>query len=538
MSRKFICFLLIQILFLSLPLRVSASEINWSRFFDSSVFEKAKKENKFVILDLEAVWCHWCHVMHEKTYANPSLITLLESKFIPVRIDHDLRPDLANEYRDYGWPATIVFNANGEELIKRAGYISPEELKQDLQNIIENPIPEKPEVDQAKIKYSNGHHLSNELKKKLLENYKTSYDSILGGLRSGQKFIDRDSVEYSIVLASKSDRFAKEVATMTLDSALMLIDPVWGGVYQYSTMGGWDYPHFEKLAFIQGEYMRIYSLAYQAFDDKKYLDAALNIYKYLVDFLKDSKGVFYVSQDADLIQGEHSSEYFMLNDFGRRKLGIPRIDKHIYSSQNGFIINSLVYLFNVTNDKKYLNDALVSVDWILKNRKLKFNLVDNLSWIFEDLFDFNLIVNRINWIISNRAFPYIGFSHDKKDLVGPFLNDTLYMGIAFLNLYEATRDKKWLILSERTLRFIDKHFRKPLAGYATSVASCKVCANKAPIALVDENIALARFASSLYKTTKYAEYKDIIEYAMRFLVTPEIATQTITEPGILIADEI
>src|SRR6476661_4591728 len=80
-----------------------APAIEWREWSDD-IFAQAKKQNRFVLLDLGAVWCHWCHVMEEITYRDPKVIALINSKYIPVRVDQDSRPDLSNRYEDYGWP--------------------------------------------------------------------------------------------------------------------------------------------------------------------------------------------------------------------------------------------------------------------------------------------------------------------------------------------------------------------------------------------------------------------------------------------------
>ena len=511
------------------------SYIQWETWTNST-FEKAKKENKFVILDLEAVWCHWCHVMHEETYKDQNVVELIKSHFIPVRVDQDSRPDLSNRYKEYGWPATIVFNSKGEEIIKRAGYIPPDEMKIELQKIIDNPTPEEPALDTSNIKYSNNPFLSAELKKELIKNHKTSFDPLLGGLKMGQKYVDRDSIEYSLLLAKENNQ-EKEMAKKTLNAGIMLIDPVWGGVYQYSTMSGWDYPHFEKLAVLQGEYIRIYSLAYKTFKDPKYLKSAQDIYHYVKEFLSSPDGVFYVSQDADLKPGEHSSEYFNLDDNSRKKLGIPRVDKHIYSSQNGLIINGLIALYTVTGKKKYLDDAVKSADWIIKHRSINAGFSQTINWIFRDWTSTETIIKSIKWILVNKNLPERGFRHDEKDVAGPYLNDTLNMGQAFLSLYSATKDKRWLIYSEQAGRFIKRNFESPIAGFATAKSSCEICAVRKPDIQTDENIVLVRFANTLFKITNNDEaYREIAEHGMKYLATPEIALRTLTEPGILIAD--
>jgi len=85
---------------------VSATEkkdslINWQPW-SAKAFAQAKKEKKMVIMDLEAVWCHWCHVMDTKTYRDPNVVELINKHFIPVRVDQDKQPDISNRCEDYG----------------------------------------------------------------------------------------------------------------------------------------------------------------------------------------------------------------------------------------------------------------------------------------------------------------------------------------------------------------------------------------------------------------------------------------------------
>ena len=109
--------------------------------WSAEVFAKAKAEQRFVILDLEAVWCHWCHVMEATTYQDPKVVELLKSKYLMVRVDQDANPDLSNRYGDWGWPATIIFAPDGTELVKRRGYVPPEGMAGLLEAVIADPTP-------------------------------------------------------------------------------------------------------------------------------------------------------------------------------------------------------------------------------------------------------------------------------------------------------------------------------------------------------------------------------------------------------------
>jgi uncharacterized protein len=107
-----------------LSARAPSRTLHWQSWSDA-VFSQARAEHKFVLLDLEAVWCHWCHVMDDITYRDPVVMRLLNQRYILVKVDQDARPDISNRYQDYGWPATAVFAAGGSEIVKRQGYIPP-----------------------------------------------------------------------------------------------------------------------------------------------------------------------------------------------------------------------------------------------------------------------------------------------------------------------------------------------------------------------------------------------------------------------------
>src|SRR5215469_10239383 len=133
--------------------------LKWQPWSDE-VFAQAKQQNRFVLLDLEAVWCHWCHVMDAVTYSNPAVIKVLQSRYILVKADQDLRPDLSNRYEDYGWPATVVFNADGQEVVKRRGYLPPEQMASMLRAIIDDPSPGPSVQPEAKLELPSSALLS------------------------------------------------------------------------------------------------------------------------------------------------------------------------------------------------------------------------------------------------------------------------------------------------------------------------------------------------------------------------------------------
>jgi uncharacterized protein len=153
-----------------------AGAIQWNAW-SPAIFDQARHENRFVLLDLEAVWCHWCHVMDETTYANPEVIALLKSKYLCVRVDQDSRPDLSNRYEDYGWPATVVFNGQGGEIVKRQGYIPPEDMVSMLRAIIADPSPGPSVKASAPIASHEDSGLTPELRAHLIQKLELGYDA-------------------------------------------------------------------------------------------------------------------------------------------------------------------------------------------------------------------------------------------------------------------------------------------------------------------------------------------------------------------------
>jgi hypothetical protein len=474
------------------------ARINWEPWSDGA-FERAARENRFVLLDLEAVWCHWCHVMDEVTYSDPKVVELIKSRYIAVRVDQDSRPDISRRYEDYGWPATVVFNAEGREIVKRRGYLAPPVMISMLQEIIVDPSPVDYGGDEPVAKFADNALLSPKVRQSLERAFYDTHDPKLGGLKQFQKFIDHDTVEYGLLRAAQGDSQAETITRRTLTAALKLVDPAWGGVYQYSTDSDWDHPHYEKIMAMQAEPLRLYALAYGQFGDARYLQAVRDIHRYATTFLRSPEGAFYTSQDADLVKGEHSEKYFALDDAARRKLGVPVVDKHRYARENGWMIHALAIAYTATGDRTYLDDAQRAA----------------------------------RWIIANRSLSGGGFRHDERDVAGPYLEDTLAMSEAFLALYTVTGAREWLAHAESGAAFIEQHFRGSQPGYVTSAP--RAGSRLQPKSNIDENIPLARFANLLHRYTGNARYRTMSDYALRMLVTEQIANSQLTAPGILLA---
>ena len=487
------------ILVLSMQGSLSATPtVHWNEWNDE-VFATAKREKKLVLLDLEAVWCHWCHVMHAETYSNLEIQKILEKGFITVKADQDKHIDLSARYQEYGWPATIILDAEGHDLRKLAGFIEPAEMKNVLEQVLRNPTTDVmvPEIREESAVLQT---ISKELSTELLTRYSTAMDRKTGGLNTSHRYLDPDSIEFALMRALKGKKEDSEWVRLTLDSNLKLIDPVWGGVYQYSARGDWDHPHFEKIVSTQAANMKLYALASIVLKEPKYLEAAKRIASYVELFLSDAEGGFYTSQDADLEPGKHSAEYFLLDDKARRALGVPRVDRNIYPRENGQLIEALSWLYSVSGEKEYLERAKRSFKWI-----------------------------DLNCASSGK------YTHGKESHQ-IFLADNIWISRATLALYSVTADREYLKKGEETLSFIESYFRSPdLAGYfASSPTKAGVIR---PVRMLSDNINLARAANLFFEYSGNKKYRETAERALAFIGMEDVALSSISEPGVLLASE-
>ena len=483
------------------------SSIAWQNWSETN-FARAKAEKKLVYFELEAIWCHWCHVMEAVTYKDPKVIKLLQDHFIAVKVDQDSRPDLSLKYEDYGWPAIILFDANGRELAKLSGYRSPESLASTLQAFVDDPTP-GPSASEAEPTAPNGKsnpmvtELDSAFRLSLTQRYLDTYDKKLGAWgKGGHKLLNWHLVEYALARGQEDkDATSEMMAKGTLNGQRNLIDPVWGGVYQYSTGGNWKEPHFEKIMQVQAENLRIYSLAYNVLRDENYKAAVMSIATYMTTFLSDDSGGFYTSQDADVVPGKHSEDFFKKNDTQRRKIGMPRVDKNMYARENGWAIQGFVAAFSATNQQAYLGRATRSAQWALKNRTLGgggFKRGDQVQ----------------------------------KD-VGPFLGDTLAMGRAFLALYAATGDRIWFKHATEAADFMTREFKAADGGFWTVPEKSAV--GFKPGRNLEENSFAARFLNLLSHYARDARYSLEAKHAARLLATPALAERTLGGE-ILLAD--
>ncbi|MCB9678278.1 MAG: thioredoxin domain-containing protein [Alphaproteobacteria bacterium] len=454
-----------------------ASDIAW-RDLDAAALEDARDGGRLVFLDLEAVWCHWCHVMDATTYTDPRVQKALKKHFVAVKVDQDARPDLSRRYRKWGWPALVVLDPETlEDRAIGAGYHDPDELLALLRAGRTGSAGSQRSVEPG------GTALSTEQRAELEARLGAAYDETHAGWGAHHKWVPWRNVEHAV---STGDPEAVWRAQATLDAGRKLVDPVWGGVYQYSTHGDWDHAHFEKLVRFEAEIGRAYALAHQAWGRPEDLASARQILAHLTTWLDDPSGGFHPSQDADLVPGEHSAGYFALDDAGRRALGIPRVDPNLYAADTGLAVTALVALWRASGDDAVLARAVKGGEWLLSER-----------------------------------------THDGRVFRGPgsdaYLADAVEAGRGWMALYAATGERHWLDATVRALEPVEAHHRAPDAGYLAGEPRPDT---PPPVRDRDENLELARLANLVGHATGDAKHGDMARHALRFVAAPDTLKST------------
>lgn len=339
---------------------------------DATTWQRAKRENKPILLHGAAEWCHFCHVMEAVTYTDPAVAALINASFLPVRVDIDARPDIAERYGEWGWPATIVLSPDGRELGKYRGYVPPEAFREALAGALQslqNKGGEGTRLDPVDVGAVPS--ALPWIAASLMHELDDYYDTQLGGWGRRQKAPLGANISFEVIRSQRGDPDALPRALFSVEKQRALIDPVWGGIYQYAVGGTWNEPHYEKLMTYQAAnieaYARVYRVTKRA-DHRRDLDALVG---YVGRFLTNAEGAFLPTQDADV--GAHDANakfvdghtFYAANDADRRRMGIPRIDPHVYAYENGLAIAAFVAAWEATGDPDTLARAKRAADLLL-----------------------------------------------------------------------------------------------------------------------------------------------------------------------------
>jgi uncharacterized protein YyaL (SSP411 family) len=415
-------------------------EFSWSSW-ERAAFDHAREHDKIILINVVAQWCHWCHVMDETTYEDPEVAALLAEHFVTIRVDSDARPDIAERYRRWGWPATAFLTPEAEGVLELRGYRDPQTFAAILRELIADrdagTLARRERPSTAESKPSQGDLAG--LHATWIPVLDDFYDVEAGGWGQKQKYPWPGPIEFSLLRArTRGETVWQQHALHTLDGHRQLIDPVWGGMFQYSVRGVWTMPHFEKIAVIQAGAIENFAHAWMITRDPKWLAAAHDITRYLLEHMQDDSGGFWTSQDADVRPPEPSdrptilgTDYYAMTDAQRREVGMPRTDTHVYADLNGAIIHAMTELWRVTRDPELLAAAEKAADRLIRTHR----------------------------------DPSGGFRHGESSEGPLHLADQVTMGRALLGLHRITGDRRWLDHAHELAEFLQRELAAEGGGF-------------------------------------------------------------------------
>jgi uncharacterized protein YyaL (SSP411 family) len=310
--------------------------IRWHEWGEEA-FAAAQRENKPILLDIGAVWCHWCHVMDRESYDSPEIAEIINQHFIAVKVDRDERPDIDSRYQvavssisgQGGWPLTAFLTPDGKPFYGGT-YFPPDDhygrpsFKRVLLSI-SSAYHEKNDdvIEQAKLVEGAISHAESFAGKSaefspavidaIVKSALKMFDPQNGGFGSAPKFPHSAALDLVIdQYVRTGDEKLRQVFVTTLERMAHggVYDQLAGGFHRYSVDERWIVPHFEKMCYDNSELLKNYVHACQATGSEFFADVARDIIRWMDEWLSDREhGGFYASQDADYSMDD-DGDYF------------------------------------------------------------------------------------------------------------------------------------------------------------------------------------------------------------------------------------
>ena len=310
--------------------------VEWHEWGEAA-FELAKRENKPILLDIGAVWCHWCHVMDRESYEDPEIARIVNERFVAIKVDRDERPDIDTRYQvavqaisgQGGWPLTAFLTHEGKPFYGGT-YFPPQDyygrpsFRRVLVSIADayrekhGDVLEQSQLVEGAIAQSESFaaqmgSFSPQLITDIVDSALRMFDETNGGFGSAPKFPHPSILDLLIDRYLRSgDERLRRVFTVTLEKMARggIYDQLAGGFHRYSVDERWVVPHFEKMSYDNSELLKNYVHAYQATGSGLFAEVARGIIRWMDEWLSDRKrGGFYASQDADYSM-EDDGDYF------------------------------------------------------------------------------------------------------------------------------------------------------------------------------------------------------------------------------------
>ena len=310
--------------------------VQWHAWGEAA-FARAQAEDKPILLDIGAVWCHWCHVMDRESYENAEIAAFINQNFVAVKVDRDERPDVDARYQaavaaiagQGGWPLTAILTPDGrpyfggtyfprDDRYGRPGFgrvllTMAQVWRERREEALESAVSVMAAIEHNESFSGRGGELNLALVDKIAGSALNQFDPLNGGFGSQPKFPHPAALDLLLEVAMNRDNAqARDAFTTTLEKMARggVYDQLAGGFHRYSVDERWVVPHFEKMLYDNTELLRNYVHGFQSFVRGDFLDTAREIVAWLDAIMTDRElGGFYASQDAD-IDLDDDGDYF------------------------------------------------------------------------------------------------------------------------------------------------------------------------------------------------------------------------------------
>jgi hypothetical protein len=504
--------------------------VHW-KAWNTNALAKAKKENKLIIVSIGYSACHWCHVMEHESFENQKVAETMNQHFINIKVDREERPDVDAVYMKAvqimtgrgGWPMNVVTLPDGRPIwggtyFRKDEWVNSLEQLQELYQSNPEKILEYAEKLHQGLKATSviendnsSEDFNHDTLELLVTKWQKSFDWEFGGMARAPKFMMPTNYQFLLRYAyqSKNEKLLEFVnLTLTKMAYGGLFDTIDGGFSRYSVDMKWHVPHFEKMLYDNGQLVSLYADAYKLTQNKLYKDIIEKTLCFVEKEWLTAEGSFYSAMDADSLNEEKKleegafyvwkklelqtllgqdfelfSSIYNINEFGlwehenyvmiqnnslekiakqltislselenkkkdwekllyheREKRSKPRLDDKCITSWNGLMLKGFVDAYKALNNETYLKIALQNADYILKN-----------LWTPEG----NLLHN---------------YKNGKANING-YLEDYALVIDAFISLYEATLDEKWLFNSKQLTDYVFDYFYNENASFFTFTSS-------------------------------------------------------------------
>jgi uncharacterized protein len=310
--------------------------VDWHEWGEEA-FARARAEKKPMLLDIGAVWCHWCHVIDRESYENPEIARLINENFIAVKVDRDERPDVDSRYQTAvaavsgqgGWPLTAFLTPDGKPFFGGT-YFPPDDamgrpgFRRILLSMADAFRAKREDVDraaeaieeavrQAENATSTPGKLSGGFVETMTDAIARRFDIRNGGFGTAPKFPHPAAIELLLErYQATGEKPLLTVAETTLAKMARggVYDQIGGGFHRYSVDERWLVPHFEKMSYDNSELLKNYLHGWQVTGNPLFRETAEGMIRWTLDVLADrERGGFYSSQDAD-ISLDDDGDYF------------------------------------------------------------------------------------------------------------------------------------------------------------------------------------------------------------------------------------